>query len=144
MSVPKSPDAKPVAPANSTSASVSACGVGSPQNQPEWLERTDAAADVDPAARRRTQVRTPVTGQDVLYEFPVRISVRAGDRIALDRDAKAGGIFHSYGPNAAYAAARFAPALADDASGVTPGSSATGRELLLNVDVEPDADGDGF
>src|SRR6476659_7376526 len=49
-------------------------------------------------------------GQDVLYEFPVRITVHAGDTIGLDRDAKAGGIFHTYGTNTTYAVATFAPA----------------------------------
>lgn len=83
-------------------------------------------------------------GQDVLYEFPVRIPVHEGDTIGLDRDAKAGGIFHTYGTNSTYAADEFAPALEDDATGVKPTSTEAGRELLLNVDVEKDADGDGF
>ena len=83
-------------------------------------------------------------GHDILYEFPARISVEAGDVVALDHDAKAGGIFHSYGDNTAYAAAEFVPALKDDATAVKPSSNSTGRELLLNVDVEKDEDGDGF
>ncbi|HEX6714854.1 MAG TPA: hypothetical protein VF066_15795 [Thermoleophilaceae bacterium] len=88
--------------------------------------------------------RPHAPGQDVLYEFPARMSVRAGDVIALDRDAKAGGIFHSYGDNTTYAAAEFAPSLRDDALDVKPSSNVSGRELLLNADVEKDADGDGF
>src|SRR4051794_9384893 len=81
-------------------------------------------------------------GQDVLYTFTARIAVRQGDRIALDHDRTAGGIFHSYGQVTSYAAATFNPAPADAAA--TPTSTAIGRELLLNADIEHDADGDGF
>ena len=88
--------------------------------------------------------RSHQPGQDVLYEFPVRIPVHAGDTIGVDRDGKAGGIFHSYGTNASYAVADYAPKLADDAIDVQPTTTSTGRELLLNADVETDADGDGF
>src|SRR3954467_15152770 len=35
INVPKSPDAKPTGPENSTADSVCACGAGLPQNQPE-------------------------------------------------------------------------------------------------------------
>jgi hypothetical protein len=83
-------------------------------------------------------------GHDILYTFPLRLTVHAGDRVAIDRDAKAGGIFHSYGQDATYAVSEFAPALSDDSSDVPPTSSFPGRELLVNVDVEKDADGDGF
>jgi hypothetical protein len=83
-------------------------------------------------------------GQDVLYEFPARIPVHAGDTIGLDRDAKAGGIFHSYGTNTAYAIAVFAPPLADSARDVHPTAGSAGQELLLNADIEKDADADGF
>ena len=64
--------------------------------------------------------------------------------MGLDRDGKAGGIFHSYGTDTTYAVADYAPRLKDDASDVQPTSTSTGRELLLNVDIEKDADGDGF
>jgi hypothetical protein len=83
-------------------------------------------------------------GQDVLYEFPVRIPVQAGDTIGLDRDSRAGGIFHSYSTDTSYAVADFAPRLKDAAIDQQPTSNSTGRELLLNVDVEKDGDGDGF
>ena len=83
-------------------------------------------------------------GQDVLYEFPARIPVQAGDTIGLDRDSKAGGIFHSYSTDASYAVDDFAPRLKDDAKDARPTSSSTGRELLLNADIEKDEDGDGF
>jgi hypothetical protein len=83
-------------------------------------------------------------GHDILYTFPVRLTVHAGDSVALDRDAKAGGIFHSYGEDGAYAVTAFSPALPDAASDLAPTSISRGRELLVNVDVEKDADGDGF
>ena len=88
--------------------------------------------------------RRHAPGQDVLYEFPVRIPVVAGDVVAIDRDSKAGGIFHSYGDNTTYAAAEFAPMVKDDAVDVQPTSNNPSRELLVNVDVENDEDGDGF
>lgn len=83
-------------------------------------------------------------GKDVLYTFPTRLSVRAGDRLALDRDRSAGGVFHSYGQNASYATATYAPALAEGEAPEEPTSTAIGRELLINADVEDDDDGDGL
>lgn len=81
-------------------------------------------------------------GQDVLYRFDVRIPISEGDRIALDHDRTAGGVFHSYGADTSYATATFAPALG--ASPDAPSAVGTGRELLLAADVEHDVDGDGF
>ena len=83
-------------------------------------------------------------GEDVLYTFPAQVRVRAGDAIALDRDARAGGVFHSYGQETSYAVAEFSPPLAEDAVGAQPTSVRTGRELLLNADIENDGDNDGF
>jgi hypothetical protein len=83
-------------------------------------------------------------GHDILYTFPVRMTVHAGDTVAVDRDARAGGIFHSFGQDASYAVAVFSPPLPDAGFDLSPTSSSPGRELLVNVDVEKDADGDGF
>jgi hypothetical protein len=83
-------------------------------------------------------------GADVRYEFPARISVLAGDVIALDRTRRAGGVFHTYGADASWRAAQFDPLLALDAAGAQPSSVGIGRELLLNADVENDRDNDGF
>jgi hypothetical protein len=83
-------------------------------------------------------------GADVLYEFPARIRVLAGDLIALDRTARGGGVFHTYGADASWREAQFDPLLALDATGVQPGAVGIGRELLLNATVEPDRDNDGF
>jgi hypothetical protein len=83
-------------------------------------------------------------GQDVLYEFPARIAVQAGDTVGLDRSTTASAIFHSYGTQTAYAVAGYSPKLTNGAGDVQPDTNGTGRELLLNADVEKDVDGDGF
>jgi hypothetical protein len=83
-------------------------------------------------------------GADVLYEFPARITVQAGDLLALDRTRRAGGVFHGYAGDASWRAAQFDPLLPLDAAGLDPASTSIGRELLLNADVEADKDGDGF
>ena len=82
-------------------------------------------------------------GQDVLYEFPARISVEVGDVLALDRTRRAGGVFHGYGRDASWREAQF-PALPIGGIGLEPTSTSIGLELLLNADVEADKDGDGF
>ena len=83
-------------------------------------------------------------GADVLYEYPTRLSVVAGEVLALDRTVRAGGVFHGYGGDASWRAAQFDPLLALDAVGAEPSSTSIGRELLLNADIEADKDGDGF
>lgn len=81
-------------------------------------------------------------GQDNRYEFRVSIPVQEGDVLALDRDRAAGAVFHSYGADTSYSAATFIPALGD--APAAPGAAVTGRELLLNADLERDADHDGL
>lgn len=88
--------------------------------------------------------RTPVPGKDVLYTFTTRIAVRAGDRLALDRDRKAGAVFHSYGADTSWGTATLTPPPADGAAFGSPAAAEAGRELLLNADVEADQDGDGY
>jgi len=82
-------------------------------------------------------------GQDAQYTFTARLSVQVGDQIALDHERGAAAIFHSYGQDASYAAASFRPQPAVDVP-AAPAAAAIGRELLLNADIERDADGDGF
>jgi hypothetical protein len=98
----------------------------------------ETVAVSDPA--RLARAHRP--GQDVLYRFDARIPVSEGDRIALDHDRTAGGVFHSYGADTSYATATFAPALGS--APAVPSAQGTGRELLLAADVEHDIDGDGF
>ncbi|WP_259313767.1 hypothetical protein [Capillimicrobium parvum] len=97
-----------------------------------------AVAESDPQVLQRGHA----PGRDVIYEFAARIPVREGDQIALDRDRRAGAVFHSYGSDASYATATFAPVLGD--APAVPQPPAAGRELLLNADLERDADHDGL
>jgi hypothetical protein len=75
-------------------------------------------------------------GQDNRYAFAAQIRVQAGDVLALDHDRAASALFHSYGADTSYSAATFSPAVGDTAA--TPGEPVTGRELLLNADVQLD------
>lgn len=70
--------------------------------------------------------------------FTTRIPVKAGDVIGLD-DSSNAKVFASGVPTAAYS---FTPFL--DASAQSPSSPHTSRELLVNADIEHDADGDGY
>jgi hypothetical protein len=79
---------------------------------------------------------THAPGQDSLYTFAAKIDVLAGDVLALDHDRAASALFHSYGADASYATATFAPALGELAG--VPAEPVTGRELLLNADLQPD------
>jgi uncharacterized repeat protein (TIGR01451 family) len=69
--------------------------------------------------------------------FPARLAVKTGDVLGLDDDTGAK-LFASPVPSAAY---YFAPSLGAFAH--SP-SSRSSRELLVNADVEHDADGDGY
>ena len=68
-----------------------------------------AVAESDPQVLQRGHA----PGRDVIYEFAAQIPVSEGDLIALDRDRRAGAVFHSYGADASYATATFAPVLGD-------------------------------
>lgn len=104
--------------------------------------RDDASFETVAVSEPVRLARAHRPGQDVLYRFAARIAVREGDRLALDHDAAAGGVFHSYGQDTAYQTATFAPQ--PDAGPASPTSTGIGRELLLAADVERDVDGDGF
>jgi hypothetical protein len=84
-----------------------------------------------------TRTRAPT---DAAYMFTTRIAVYPGDRIALDRDRRAGGVYRTA---AGGASAVFAPPLPDFDT-AAPGPGPDGVELMVNADVEPDDDGDGF
>lgn len=77
------------------------------------------------------------------YTFPTRLPIKAGDRIGVDAisgdlyafAAAAAGDSHSY----------WSPLLPDGGAGRTPnGTNNPGLRPMLNADLEPDADGDGF
>lgn len=102
--------------------------------------RPDGAGGYTPVAASEPMQLTGyhAPGQDVRYEFPAQIPVRAGDVLALDRDRSAGAVFHSYGGDLSYSTATFAPALGD--APAAPAVPVTGRELLLNADVQLDGE----
>jgi hypothetical protein len=85
-----------------------------------------------------SQARRLTVTDDTRVTFATRQRIRAGDHIALS----AGGfilVTAAAGPSAQYA--QWAPPL--EAVPRSP-STTGGRELLLNADIEPDADADGF
>jgi hypothetical protein len=82
-----------------------------------------------------------VAGRDATYTFSTRLPVRAGDIIGVDRERRAGALFHA--SSGAATLLSFQPPLADLESRVQDRIS-NGAELLVNADIEPDADRDGF
>jgi len=84
----------------------------------------------------------PARGEDASYTFPTRISVQQGDYIALDRNRQAGGVYRQVGGDS-FGLGVFVPPLPDSETG-SPEAGQSGVELMLNADVEVDADGDGF
>jgi hypothetical protein len=94
------------------------------------------------AGPRRRLTQRPRAGHDARYVFAARIPVERGDLLAVDLGHGPAAVFHLRG-GPAYAVLSFEPALAGaDPRG--PSSRLDGAELLLNADIEPDADGDGF
>jgi hypothetical protein len=92
-----------------------------------------------PPRRLAIQARA---GRDARYVFAARIPVERGDLLAVDLARGPAAVFHlRSGPG--YAALSFEPALAGSEPRA-PTRALDGAELLLNADVEPDADGDGF
>lgn len=81
-------------------------------------------------------------GADATYTFPTRIPVVTGDRIAVDRDRKAGGIYRKR-DDPAFQTGVFVPPLNDFDTG-TPDQGEAGVEVMVSADVEPDADADGY
>jgi hypothetical protein len=81
------------------------------------------------------------------FSFATRLPVVTGDRIGVDlRDAPPGDgvlIAHSTGSGADLLT-EWMPAIADGSSASPYVESEPGRTLLVNADVEPDADGDGY
>ena len=81
-------------------------------------------------------------GEDRSYFASVRLTVLQGDYIGLDRERRTGALY-AQRSGSAFDLMQFDVPLADgDSEG--PDGSYEGAELLLNADVEPDKDGDGF
>jgi hypothetical protein len=84
----------------------------------------------------------PAAGQDQSYFASTRLPVLQGDFIGLDRERRTGAVY-AQRAGSAFNLIQFDIPLADgDSQG--PDSSYSGAELLLNADIEPDKDGDGF
>ena len=81
-------------------------------------------------------------GQDRQYFSSARLPVLQGDYVGLDRERRAGGLY-AQRSGSAFDVIQFEVPLPDgQAEG--PDTAFEGAELLLNADVEPDKDGDGF
>ena len=100
-----------------------------------------AFAGVRAGPPRRLAIRARA-GRDARYVFTARIPVERGDLLAVDLGRGPAAVFHlRSGPG--YEALSFEPALAASEPRA-PTRALDGAELLLNADVEADADGDGF
>jgi hypothetical protein len=71
---------------------------------------------------------------------PVRIPIRTGEGLAFDF---LGGHF-STAPTASANTVLWSPVPAEGSTAPPPSASNPSEELLMNADIEPDADGDGF
>lgn len=82
---------------------------------------------------------TPVNTAEGTYQFDTRVPVQTGDAIGVDQLSvinapilAGGGSYSTWMP------------LLGPAETRTPDQTGSGVQLLLNADLEPDADGDGF
>lgn len=82
-------------------------------------------------------------GSDQVYTFNTRLPVQQGDFIGLDRQRRVGAIYHGRAGSSAWGLMRFDSPLPNGQSR-GPDSESSGNELLLNADIEPDQDADGF
>jgi len=73
--------------------------------------------------------------------FPDRLPIKVGEGIGLDRPSTTGLVF---GAAAEAQMLRFTPVLADGGAPRSPSAINLAYELLVNADVEPDCDSDGF
>ena len=100
-----------------------------------------AFAGVRAGPPRRLAIRAPA-GRDARYVFTARLPVERGDVLAVDLGRGPAAVFHLRGAPR-FEALSFEPALSASEPRA-PTRALDGVELLLNADVEADADGDGF
>lgn len=81
-------------------------------------------------------------GSDRSYFASTRLTVLQGDYIGLDRERRTGALY-AQRSGSAFDLIQFDVPLGDGET-EGPDTSYEGAELLLNADVEPDKDGDGF
>lgn len=84
----------------------------------------------------------PAGGSDPIsvYEFPTRMPIKAGDRVGLGTST--GSFPNREIPGAAYLVR--IGALADGQTATFAAGAFADRAVLINADIEPDADADGF
>ena len=105
--------------------------------RPNPLDTSSALAT---AVGTGPSVTIPPTGGALstpVYEFPARLLVRAGNHLAIDATSVRATV--NIGSNFTYL---FLPPLV--AGEAARSSKSTAGELLVQADIEPDADGDGF
>lgn len=87
----------------------------------------------------------PAAGLNVV---PAQIKVTAGDRVGIDCCTMADLLILAYRPAGPHVAEGsilgWQPVLADGSAPTASNSGDPDYEILVNADVEPDADGDGF
>ena len=82
---------------------------------------------------------TTAANQNAIQEFAARVSVQAGDRVAIDSADSSS----SFSDNGSPKQVRFVPPLIDG-QGPRAQTETDNKELLVQAVVEPDADRDGF
>jgi hypothetical protein len=143
-SLEATPDTSLVGP-----ATASQLGVSAPSSGVITRWRVKAGSDSSPVRLRvlrpggnevgRSAEVTPPTGTVTLYE--TRISIQAGDRIALECCGDGGGVF--FAPSGSTTEI-WTPPIGNDAPVPAPATGTQPWETMINADIEPDRDGDGF
>ena len=87
----------------------------------------------------RSSGSSPIGSVAGTYSFEARVPISQGDHIGVDRPDGLDGVFRAATGAVSHL---FTPTPSDDAT--VTGSERDGRELLINADVEPDADGDAY
>lgn len=82
---------------------------------------------------------TTKADQNAIQEFPARVSMQAGDRVAIDSADSSS----SFSNNGSPKQVRFVPPLVNGES-ARPQTETDNKELLVQAVIEPDSDHDGF
>jgi hypothetical protein len=86
-----------------------------------------------------------LSGADIVHLFPTRQSITAGDQLALHADPPGVGSLAITAPTVpGVTQLRWGPALGIGETRAPTNTFLNDAELLINADVEPDADCDGF
>jgi hypothetical protein len=136
-------------PASSTAAG----GLVAPSNGVVVRWRVSTSSEVSPVALRivRLGASNPATAAgtgptetppaNAITAFEVRLPIQAGDGVGIDCCANPG--HNSFATTAGATRILWNPPLVDGGLPMT-GGTFTPREILINADMEPDCDADGF